>query len=131
MLKDKPSIAPCGGKLAQLTMILSLAFGVMGCPNSTQQFEETRVVDNQKEEFEELISEAKVVISAFQKNILSRELALIQIQVICDKLGEIIQEDVSDEEVTQMRIHHTGLTILSSRDELRDGIAELFSDIQE
>lgn len=118
------------GTLARLAMTLALALATVGCETDKANFEEPGMLDKHQEgKLETLFEEAQVIISAFKRKILTREVAAIQLQSLCDKVGEVIHENNSDgEEVTPLRIHHTGFTILLEREGLRDGIQEIFSE---
>jgi|GEM_PF-5761217 len=115
------------GTLATLTALLSLACASVGCPDQGTEFDtEVELTQGQEQKVEDLIQSAKATLSGFKKNIVPKEIAQIHIRSLCDELGKVIQGDVRSEEITPLRIQHTGWTMLSTHTELRDGISELF-----
>lgn len=127
---------------ASIVSALALLSSTLGCEMSPKMEEAIEIASNvglgtdpleiaKQAKIEGIINEVETLLSHFENGGIERSEAIEEFQDLCDQLGEVIQENVEDDDgVTPMRIQHTGMTLLLETDDLRERISALLSDTE-
>lgn len=125
--------------LASIVSAFALFSSTLGCEISPKMEERIEVASSiglgvdpaeiaKQRRIEEIVSEVETLLSHFKNGGIGRTEAIAEFQNLCDELGELIQENVEDDDdkaATRLRVQHSGMTLLLEMDNLREGISAL------
>lgn len=130
---NRPYLNP----FASIVSALALLSSTLGCEMSPRVEEAIEIASNvglgtdpseiaKGRKIDRIVSEVETLLGHFESGGIERPKAIEEFQNLCDQLGELIQENVEDDdEATPIRIQDTGMRTLLEMDNLREGISAL------